>query len=435
MNLFVRKEAFDRLSGFNERLETCEDVDLCFRLKKQGRIVSDDRIRVFHRGEAADIRHFFRKERWRGLGNTAGVASHGISLKEMPTLMLPAYFGLFLPAAATVALLFWKWSGLALMLILFTAPSAAALFKVRKKIHTPIDGILLAVLLQVYFAARTAAFFDTILGPKKSRGAAGPKTIPCPDAIHSIRGVLFDVDGTLYHQTPLRILMTMRIIIGHVGCMRKLPQTVRIIRAYRRAQEKLRKRRPFDEQPLQRQIDNAARICGEHRKTAKRTVETWMERKPLRFLPLVKRAKASEAIRNLKQRGLKIGALSDYPAADKLDRLGLLPLFDVVLSAADDGIRGFKPSTNGFQVAAEKLGLPPEQVLYIGDRSDVDAEGASRAGMPFLLVKGLLPQKRHGNICYLHHFSDLPRLIPGEDMRVGKLQTESSNLKARIPDA
>jgi glycosyltransferase involved in cell wall biosynthesis len=94
MNLFVKRDVFLELGGFNEKLVTCEDVDLCYRIGQKYKIISDKRIRVVHLGEARTLREFFKKEMWRGQGNLAGVREHGLKLKEIPSIALPVYYAL-----------------------------------------------------------------------------------------------------------------------------------------------------------------------------------------------------------------------------------------------------------------------------------------------------------------------------------------------------
>jgi glycosyltransferase involved in cell wall biosynthesis len=100
MNMFVRKEIFDRVHGFDETLTTCEDYDLSLRLKKHGRIVADKRIRAAHHGEAATISHFYRKECWRGVSNISGLIRHGLHVGELPSLLAPIIFLLCLALTA-----------------------------------------------------------------------------------------------------------------------------------------------------------------------------------------------------------------------------------------------------------------------------------------------------------------------------------------------
>jgi glycosyltransferase involved in cell wall biosynthesis len=91
MNLIVRRDAFLAVGGFNEQLETAEDVDLCYRLANQGTIVCNPAMEAIHWGEARNLRTFWRKEIWRGKGNLKGVWSHGLRWDELPSLGYPLY--------------------------------------------------------------------------------------------------------------------------------------------------------------------------------------------------------------------------------------------------------------------------------------------------------------------------------------------------------
>ena len=46
-----------------------------------------------------------------------------------------------------------------------------------------------------------------------------------------------------------------------------------------------------------------------------------------------------------------------------------------------------KPAANFFQAAAERLGLPPRDVLMVGDDIDADVRGAMAAGLQGALVR------------------------------------------------
>ncbi|MFI8105115.1 HAD family hydrolase [Streptomyces sp. NPDC086023] len=71
---------------------------------------------------------------------------------------------------------------------------------------------------------------------------------------------------------------------------------------------------------------------------------------------------------------------SSYANQDpKLRALGLRDRFEVLVCAAELGLA--KPDAGSFRAACEALGLPPGEVAYVGDRLDVDAEGARDAGL------------------------------------------------------
>ena len=74
--------------------------------------------------------------------------------------------------------------------------------------------------------------------------------------------------------------------------------------------------------------------------------------------------------------------VSDYPASSKLKALGLESAFDTVVSNGEpSGPSRLKPAPDGFLLAAERLGVAPQECLVIGDRKDADGLAASRAGM------------------------------------------------------
>lgn len=157
MNLFVRREQFIAVGGFEKSLVTCEDVDFSYRISKYGRIVSDSKIEVIHLGEAATITEFMRKEIWRGRSNLKGVFSHGFVLKELPSLAIPLYFGFFLPVALFLFVAFLSPKYIVAILILYLLPSIAAILKVGIKKIGGVDLLRLLFLLQVYFFSRTIA--------------------------------------------------------------------------------------------------------------------------------------------------------------------------------------------------------------------------------------------------------------------------------------
>ncbi|HYN08808.1 MAG TPA: glycosyltransferase [Vicinamibacterales bacterium] len=69
-NMAVRRSAFERVGGFDTTLETCEDVDLCRKLRANGyRLIGDARLHNIHYGDPRTLRHVFFGELWRGRDN------------------------------------------------------------------------------------------------------------------------------------------------------------------------------------------------------------------------------------------------------------------------------------------------------------------------------------------------------------------------------
>jgi GT2 family glycosyltransferase len=89
-NLAVWRREFEHLSGFDTGLETCEDYDLCQRLRAAGlRLLSDDRLKSVHHGDPATLAALFRAELWRGRDNIRASLRGPLTLRGLPSLLIP----------------------------------------------------------------------------------------------------------------------------------------------------------------------------------------------------------------------------------------------------------------------------------------------------------------------------------------------------------
>jgi HAD superfamily hydrolase (TIGR01509 family) len=208
-----------------------------------------------------------------------------------------------------------------------------------------------------------------------ARTAIGPR---------GLKVVVFDVDGTLYEQGPLRRAMLLRLLGSHL--LRPLQgwRTIRVLSAYRHAQESLRVETAGDVGAAQ--IAMAAERTGCDPAEVATCVERWMEREPLPLLRRFRSAGLEDFLRACKAQGLRLAVLSDYPATAKLEALGIADYFDLVLCAQSPDIGVFKPHPRGLLVALQRLGVAPHECLYVGDRAEVDAVAADAAGIPSVIV-------------------------------------------------
>ncbi len=89
-NLAVPAKTFHELGGFDVRLETCEDVDFCRRLRASGgRIVADDRMESTHFGDPETLRALWVAELWRGRDNLRVSARGPVSARDLPSILIP----------------------------------------------------------------------------------------------------------------------------------------------------------------------------------------------------------------------------------------------------------------------------------------------------------------------------------------------------------
>jgi putative hydrolase of the HAD superfamily len=94
------------------------------------------------------------------------------------------------------------------------------------------------------------------------------------------------------------------------------------------------------------------------------------------------RANISAMFREIRERDIKVGVISNGSLEEQLDvvaRLELMPLLDDVLISEELNIE--KPDPAIFHAAAERLGVDPGELLYVGDDPEQDGLGAVRAGL------------------------------------------------------
>ncbi|OUR97988.1 hypothetical protein A9Q81_12045 [Gammaproteobacteria bacterium 42_54_T18] len=81
-NLFVSKQWFDVVGGFNENLTTGEDKDFVMRLKKSGALVlSDPRLAMIHMGYERTFKEWSKKEYWRQHSHIGLIQNQGMSIR------------------------------------------------------------------------------------------------------------------------------------------------------------------------------------------------------------------------------------------------------------------------------------------------------------------------------------------------------------------
>lgn len=224
--------------------------------------------------------------------------------------------------------------------------------------------------------------------PMTFRAPTGSASTAPLGARTGFRAVLFDVDGTLYRQRPLRVLMALELATLPLTSPRAAVRQMVALRAFRAAQEDLRSRyeNVAATNPARAQAEAAAAASGLSVAKVEKLAGEWMNHRPLKYLRLCRASGVMGLLDTMAQAGVRAGVLSDYPAAAKLDALGLAGRFAPVLTASDASIGAFKPSPRGYLRACEIWNLRPDEVLVVGDRADVDAEGAEAAGMPCVIV-------------------------------------------------
>lgn len=190
-----------------------------------------------------------------------------------------------------------------------------------------------------------------------------------------LRCMIFDVDGTLYRQAPVRRGMALRFLSYALRNPAPALRTAAFLRQYRRAQEQIRGAGSRSDQ-----LRVACESSGAERAWGMKCVEEWIERRPLDLVGKAIYPGLVPFLAKAAQRGIKLAVVSDYPAEEKLRVLGVDAYFCCVIGSSDPRVRRFKPSPDGILAVLRELEIDPSHAIYIGDRPDVDAEAAKSAG-------------------------------------------------------
>jgi FMN phosphatase YigB (HAD superfamily) len=193
--------------------------------------------------------------------------------------------------------------------------------------------------------------------------------------------LIFDVDGTLYRQAPVRRRMALRLLSYSIRNPLAGLKTAAFLRHYRRAQEQLRASGSCRDQLHAACLDNGVELeWGEG------CVHEWIERRPLDLVAKAIYPGLPALLQRAEERGIQLAVVSDYPAQEKLRALGLDRFFRCVISPPDPRMARFKPDPGGILAVLRELKIDAADAVYIGDRPEVDAEAARRAGVACIIV-------------------------------------------------
>jgi len=92
-----------------------------------------------------------------------------------------------------------------------------------------------------------------------------------------------------------------------------------------------------------------------------------------------------EAVRRVKASGRPTGLVSNSWGGTTYDRVVMDDLFDAIVISGEVGLN--KPEPEIFRLAAERLGVPPEECVFVDDLRE-NCEGAEAVGMTAVLHRG-----------------------------------------------
>lgn len=194
--------------------------------------------------------------------------------------------------------------------------------------------------------------------------------------------IVWDLDGTLYYQSPFRKKMVLVLLKGLLLKPWKW-QELYIIWQFRKVREQWDPQ-DTDLNLTERQYETTASKCYCSPQKVLRVIEYWMMQMPNQYLKAYQDKNAASWIEELMQRGKKVVVWSDYPVEEKLKALDI-QVTDFVCST-DNCVGAMKPNSKGLQVIMEKHLISKDKVLMVGDREEKDGMAAQSAGVDWVIL-------------------------------------------------
>lgn len=198
-------------------------------------------------------------------------------------------------------------------------------------------------------------------------------------SMHNIRGIIFDLDGTLYQMRWfMRPLLACKLIPHLARLSRFLKERGRFAGVQMGSRENL--------------LNSIALAVSKKEKCNPEEIYNWILNSfyPafISIMPFLKNSRPGieETMTSLRNGGLRLGVLSDYDHVSKrLEHLQINPsLFDITTSSEASG--ALKPCSQPFLDIADQWNISPENIMVIGDRDDTDGQAARDAGMRFIQI-------------------------------------------------
>ncbi len=187
----------------------------------------------------------------------------------------------------------------------------------------------------------------------------------------NIKAVIFDIDGTFYPNWRMH-LMTFPVVL----------RNVRLFKAFANTRKEMRHN---PELMVDDFYEIQAELTGKKLGIPTKDVLKKIERDIyIEWTDSLKKVKpynhVREVVEELHKRVIKTACLSDSAILNKLSYFKLDDLFtDSAYSCEDCGY--LKPHPNAYSYVTGKVGVKPEEILYVGNSYAYDVVGSKEAGM------------------------------------------------------
>lgn len=192
--------------------------------------------------------------------------------------------------------------------------------------------------------------------------------------------IIFDIDGTLYRQTPVRINMALNLACYYITHPHRIRELLGI-KKYR----SLREDTSYAGTTGEEYIRLAAKAAGVDSDKLQTAINKWMFEKPLSAIKKSERTEITQYLIEAKANGDVLIAYSDYEPSDKLRTLSIEP--DYSFSPGNGIADELKPSLAAMTDIKNITKLDTQNTVYIGDRVEKDGASAELIGVRYIDVK------------------------------------------------
>lgn len=213
--------------------------------------------------------------------------------------------------------------------------------------------------------------------------------------------IVLDMDGTLYYQRGMQILMCLEMgafAVMHPFSLWKL-KTISVFRKIRESWEFTTESDGTElgeRSLLERQYELTAGEIDRSEEDVQRIIEEWMFERPLKYLCYTADTKLLAWVGKWKRAGKKVVVYSDYPVRRKCEILKVEA--DALFSSDEMNIGEMKPSVKALEVICGEFGIEPNDILVVGDRMSKDGKMAETFGCEYVILKKwkVFRTKRYG---------------------------------------
>lgn len=198
--------------------------------------------------------------------------------------------------------------------------------------------------------------------------------------------LILDLDGTLYYQLGVQMIMGIRLLCYYVFHFWKFKELL-ALKKYRSIREKNQKN------IVNKQFKIIAQEYNMSIDRVEAIVKTWMFDKPLSAIKLFKDKKLLKLISEYKQNGGKVFIYSDYPTEQKLQVLEIK--YDKSYSSTDEHIQVLKPDSKGLEYIINSNKLKKAEILFIGDRDSKDGACARACNIDYIILPKIGRNKKY----------------------------------------